>query len=257
MGLPFCIRGGKVRGREHTRAGKNCQDGYELERANVLGKEYLIGAISDGCGEGGGSEIAALMLPKFVVAQVQHLLLFETPISQIPVSLYPAVIGFLESIRKQFPFANSQKIIEFISENLLATVLGFVIGETEGVAFHAGDGFVVVNEQTIKIEHGNESPYIGYHLVPHSALKKEASELPRTFSVITLPTEKLQRLVIASDGFSGQLMERMFQEANPAPLGIQLWLNLINGPRNPEPEKGLFYDDGAVIWAERNEEENA
>ena len=252
--LPFRIRGGRKIGREHARWGKNCQDGYAFKYATILGEDYLIGAVADGCGQGENSEVAGIMSPIFVVNQVQHLLRFATPLTQIPVALYPSVIGFLEAIRKQILFEDPQEIVGFIQNYLLATILGFVIGEDEGVVFHAGDGLIAINDEIMVIEHNKPNPYLGYHLVPRSALQSDTSELPRTFAVQTLDVTTLKHFTIASDGFTEVLLRRMWQEAKPVSLGIQLWMNWINGPRNPHPEAGLFYDDAAVVVVEQIEE---
>ena len=143
--LPFSLRKGRILGRDHARWGKNCQDGCIFKRSIVLGKEYLIGAVADGCGQGEYSEVAGIMTAIFAVNQIEHFLRFETPITQIPIALYPSVIGFFEAIRKQIPFGNSSEIIGFIQNYLLATLIAFVIGEDEGIILHAGDGFIVVN----------------------------------------------------------------------------------------------------------------
>jgi len=254
-GLPFQIRGGKKIGREHARWGKNCQDGYAFKKTTILGQDYLIGAVADGCGQGENSEVAGIMSSIFVVNQVQHLLRYQMPIIQIPAALYPSVVGFLEAIRKQIPFKDSQEIVGFIQNYLLATILGFVIGEDKGVVFHAGDGLIAINEEILAIEYDNVSPYLGYHLVPQSALQGGTLELPRTFAVQFLDVATLDKLAIASDGFSKSLLRRMWHEAEPVSLGIQLWMNWINGPRNPSPETGLFYDDAAVVVVERIKED--
>jgi hypothetical protein len=254
MNLPFSLRKGRVLGRDHARWGKNCQDGCAFKRSVVLDKEYLIGAVADGCGQGEYNEVAGIMTVTFAVNQIEHLLHFETPAAQIPIALYPSVIGFFETIRKQIPFKSPAEIIGFIQNYLLSTLIAFVIGEEEGVIFYAGDGFIMINDKIHRLEYENQSPYPGYHLVPRSVLQGGFSELPRTFEVLSVEIAQLERLAIATDGFSEELLTRMWQEVRPVPLGIQLWMQWVNGPRNPDMEAGLFYDDAAVIALERVEE---
>lgn len=252
--LIFRLRGGKILGRDHARGSRNCQDGYAFAQVAIFGQNYWIGVISDGCSGGENSEIAGIMLPVFVVQQIQHLLRFDTPLSQVPITLYPAIAGFLEAIRKQFPFGNPQEIVRFIQDHLLATIVGFVINENDGVVFHAGDGRIVLNDEIESIEY-EKNPYIGYHLVPRSALGSGTSDLPRTFTSFPIESKDLDRLAVATDGFSENLLRRLFEEARSVPLGIQLWMNFINGPRNPNHEAGLFYDDASVVALERIKEE--
>jgi len=254
--LSFQLRMGRILGRDHARWGKNCQDGGAFKRIFAFGEEYLIGAVADGCGQGEYSEVAAIMTTIFTVNQIEHLLRFETPIALIPTVLYPSVLGFFETIRKQIPFKSPQEIINFIQNHLLATLIAFVIGEKEGVIFHAGDGFVVINDEVWHLEYENRSPYLGYHLVPRSIIQGDFSELPRTFEILPVETAQLKKLAVATDGFSEELLKRMWQEAKPVPLGIQLWMQWINGSRNPEPDGGLFYDDATVIALEKVEVEN-
>lgn len=252
--LAFQIRTGKMIGKDHIHSRKNCQDGREAKLITIDGQEFLVGVVSDGCGSGTANEVAGILLPQFAVNQIEHLLRFETPISQIPVVLYPYVVAYLDGIKKQIPFNTQKEMVQFIQDHLLATVIGFVVGQDEGVVFHAGDGFLAINGEITKIEHGNKSPYPAYHLVPRSALKGEIV-LPRTFDATPIKPAKLKRLVIATDGFRGGMLERMLKEAFEKPFlgetGAQRWMNWINGPRNPDPDAGLFFDDAAVVSLEK------
>ncbi|MBM4402473.1 MAG: protein phosphatase 2C domain-containing protein [Candidatus Cloacimonetes bacterium] len=252
--LLFKVRTGKIMGRDHIHSRRNCQDGCTVKFIAIDGQEFLVGVVSDGCGSGKASEVAGILLPQFVVNQIEHLLRFETPILQIPVSLYPYVVAYLDGIRKQIPFSSPADVVQFINDHLLATAIGFVIGQDEGIVFHAGDGFLVVNDEIIKIEHGNKSPYPAYHLVPRSALKGEVV-LPRTFDVRVVNPAKLKRLVVATDGFRGGMLERMLKETFQKPFlgetGVQRWMNWINGSRNPDPDAGLFFDDAAIVSLEK------
>lgn len=251
--LSFIIRGAKVTGKDHLRAGRNCQDGYAFNEVTIGEKSFLVGVVSDGCSEGKYSEIAGLLLPVFVVEEIVRLLQLEIPIAQIPTVLYPSVIKFLEGIRLLFPLREITEAIDFAQNYLLATVVGFVLSEENGVVFYSGDGYLVIDDEIQKIDYQNRSPYIGYHLVPHSVLES-TKPLPKAFEVRTFKTGSVQKIAIATDGFSENLLTRLWLEAKPVPLGIQLWMNLINGPRNPDFQSGLFFDDASIIAAERHED---
>lgn len=255
--LSFRMRGGTILGRDHARSHRNRQDGYALKSAELNGKLFLVGAVSDGCGSGCQSEIAGSLLPLFVVNEIRHLLSLEVPLGQIPDALYPGVLGFLEGIRKQLPFVDFKEMVDFVKNYLLATVIGFVLDGEEGVIFHAGDGFLVINNEVIKIEYEKGSPYVGYHLVPRSFLRGSSFELPRSFETVCVKTADIVRLAVATDGFTESLLSRMWSESFKGPLGIQLWLNWINGPRNSDPSSGLFYDDASVVALERIGEEES
>lgn len=242
---PFSLRGGKILGREHARAGRNCQDGYAGGSFWALGGKYWAGVVSDGCSEGKESEIAGILLPKFVISECSRLLNFEVPLSQIPLALYPQVVKFLESIASYFP----EYGVRFVADCLLATILGFVVNEKEGMIFWAGDGNIIVNDEVIRINYNDRSPYIGYHL--RASELEDYGQYPRTFNTRYLKMEEVKKLAVASDGFSENLLLRMVKEANQGDLGLQLWMNFINGPRNSHPERGQFFDDAAVNLLER------
>ena len=249
----FIFRGGAVLGRDHAMRGQNRQDGYALKEVEIGGQIFKIGVVSDGCSGGKCNEVSGLLLPIFVVNQTIRLLEYEVPIRELPTALYPQVIGFLESLRNSVPFSCREDSITFVRDFLLATVIGFVVGESEGVAFSSGDGFVVVNDEIVSLDYGNRSPYIGYHLVPQAVLHGDRPELPRTFDARPLEVENLVYLAAATDGFRTDLLRRLRTESLPGPLGVQLWLNRTNGPRSPYPPPERFWDDGAVVELRRCE----
>lgn len=249
----FTVRGGKVTGKDHLRAGRNCQDGYAYKEITIGGKQFLIGVISDGCSEGKYSEIAGLLLPVFIVDEIIRLLQLEIPIVQAPVVLYPEVIRFLDGISELIPLQEISGLVDFVRNYLLATVVGFILGEEEGVVFYGGDGYLVINEEIRKIDYQNRSPYLGYHLVPRSVLET-TNPLPKAFETIILESSSIHRLAITTDGFSENLISRLWREVKPVSLGIQLWMNMINGSRNPDYQSGLFYDDATIIEAKRSDD---
>lgn len=251
--LPFAVRGGMTPGMDHIDKRRNCQDGWDLRRVVIDEKEFIVAVGSDGCGSGSHSEVIASLLPLYVAHQAVHLLTFETPVTQLPAALYPHVLAYLELQWKLIPFGSRPELISFIKNYLLATVFGFVIGEEDSVLFHAGRGFTVVNDVVTTVEHPKGDPYPGYHLVPRSALEEPSMELPRSFTVIPLKTADIFSLGVATDGATEKLLQRLLAEAFPGDSGIQRWLNLINGPRNPHPEDGTFADDTTVLLAERVE----
>lgn len=251
--LNWVIRAAKVIGKDHLRAGRNCQDGYAFKEIALGEKSFLVGAVSDGCSQGSRSEIGGLLIPVFIVGEIARFLQLGIPTDQIPMVLYPSVVKFLDEIRLLFPIRGMAEAIDFVQNYLLATIVGFVLDEENGVIFYSGDGYLVIDDEIQKIDYQNQSPYLGYHLVPHSVLEP-AKLLPNTFEVKPLKTGSAQRIAVATDGFSENLLARLWQEAKLVPLGIQLWMNYINGPRNPNFQSGLFYDDACIVAAERPKE---
>lgn len=253
---PFLIRGGKIAGKDHSRAGRNCQDGFAFVKFTFQSKSYWSGAVADGCGESSKSEVAGVLLPRYATGQIVSLIHQGIGIAQIGDCLYEAVVKFLASLLRQFFFQDQKERVEFLEEHLLATLLGFLVSEEEGVIFYAGDGYYSLNGVITKIDYQNLNPYLAYHLVPQETLKTERRELPAGFEIVTLAVENLQTLIMATDGFTPSLLGRVIPEALPVPLGVQLWMNKINGPRNPHPQGGIFYDDAAVVVLEREKEAN-
>lgn len=261
--LPFMVRAGVVQGKDHLAKGRNCQDGADWRRLTTNNLEYILAACSDGCGSGLHTEVIASLLPLYVTNQIGRLLTFETPVLNVPAALYAHVLAYLESQWKGIPFGSRQDLVGFITNYLLATVFGFIIGEEDTVIFHAGRGYIVVNGVVTPIEHSKGDPYPAYHLVPRSVMQEPSMDLPRSFTVVTLKTADIQTLGVATDGAMGTLpdgkpgalLARLLMEAFPGETGVQRWMNMINGPRNPRLKEGIFSDDATVVLAERLEEE--
>ncbi|MEK7610823.1 MAG: hypothetical protein AAB486_00425 [Patescibacteria group bacterium] len=260
--LPFVVRDGSVPGADHVAKARNCQDGKGWRRIIVNDKEYLVAACSDGCGSGLHTEVIASLLPLYVIGQIGHLLTFETPVLSVPAALYAHVLAYLEFQWKNIPFSSRKELVDFIKNYLLATLYGFIIGDEDSVLFHAGRGYTVVNGVVDAIEHLQGDPYPAYHLVPRSDWQEPSMVLPRSFTVVSLKTANIFNLGVATDGAmgtlpggkTGLLLPRLLVDAFTGESGVQRWLNLINGPRNPHPEDGTFADDTTVILAERIEE---
>lgn len=250
--LPFMARGGTIPGRDHVLAGHNRQDWYRFDRVTIRGQEYIIAVISDGCGQKLHSEVGAILLPTYAYYQTVHLLEIEKPLAQIPDFLYISLVGYLEAQWKLIPFRFGNEMVAFIDQHLLATVTGFIIGESESVMFHAGRCRFLINEEVTAIEH-QEDPYPGAQLLPRSAVKNSGTEVPYTFSRILLKTTELITLALSTDGFTPEMLKRFNEEVFEGETGVQRWLNFINGPRNSEPGKGIFLDDATVILVDRTE----
>jgi hypothetical protein len=247
MVLPIVIYGkGRIMGKDHAHAGKDCQDGCYIKEIVVAGKTYIVGVVSDGSSGAQFSQVAGLLLPEYVVNQVERLLSYNIPFAQVPVSLYPNVITFLDQLARSVMTRTATDFVQFIADFTLATIVGFIVGEEEGCIFYAGDGLYQINDAVTVIDFENKSPYPGYHLVPESA-RKGGEKLPTSFTVVPIDVASLGRLAVTTDGFSETLLRRMWIERREGSnIGIQLWMQFINGPRNPIKED-VFADDGAVV----------
>lgn len=246
-GVSFIARGGTILGRDHAQRGKNSQDGFAIKTIQVEGQEIVVAVVSDGCSGSTKSEVAANLLPAFATNYICQLLTFSVPISQIPTALYPAVVSYLRNVASQVPFAKQEELVDFVKNYLLATIVGCLVSENESVIFHAGDGIVAINDDITVIDYDDKSPYVAYHLVPETDLVVPKVSRPNSFTTVPVNNFDLKNITIASDGFTPGLLQRMWQEAKLVPLGIQLWMNWVNGPRNPKQDRGIFADDATVV----------
>lgn len=248
--MTFRTRNGSVIGRDHLKAMRNRQDGFAAAEVQISGALFQIGVVSDGCGSGKQSEVAAILQTAYIASDITMLLSMGTPMLHVPSLLYPRVVGFLHSILRStiHAVANVKEMASFIENYLLATALGFIIGPEDTIVFVSGDGVVVINDEVISIDKENRPDYIGYHLVPSFMLKTGGTPLPQSFSCRLVKTVDLRRLLVATDGFEVSVVPEIWSHMQHG-HGVQRWLNAesMNNHR--------FKDDATVIAVEREAED--
>ena len=196
--LPFQAHSASIIGREHIRLWMNNQDAVKLSWANINGCDFLFGVVADGCSEGLHSEVGAQLLATFVSEEIPLILFNQTPIEEVPKALFFRCLGYLRAVAAQTVTGSPSKVVSFIKDFLLCTVLGFVMNQKSCVVFHAGDGLVVIDDVIYRIDQQNRPTYLAYHLVDRSFLVQQSSSLPAGFETMVLPVQDIKSKFIIS-----------------------------------------------------------
>lgn len=205
MNDQFCLSHAQIIGRSHLLAGKNSQDAIYVSTLEVDGKKVYFGIICDGCSEGENSEVGAKLAASFLGCQIEILVKSKVALSKIPPVLHKRLVVFMKKILGRISFDTPRARVNYIKDNLLFTVLGFICTENETIIFVQGDGVWVVNDE-VTYRNENDMPmYIGYELVDRRYLSSSASELPQCFDVINISTGDFNRFAIASDSLANEL----------------------------------------------------
>jgi hypothetical protein len=239
----FELRAGSVIGQEHIFRQTNCQDKYNCGEIIAAGHRYWLGVVCDGCSSGPQSEVGAALLAEFSVREIARMLEAGWTVAQIPAELYGRLLAFLQKLGHLVlgEAPSKAEMARFTGTYLLATVLGFIVGEDTTVIFAAGDGLIIANDQVLVRDEANAPRYPAYKLVDPAFLERNAGARTE-FEVISLDTPEVERLAIWTDGF------------NPALAG-QIWN--LGGPRslqrklNVWAKQKLFGDDTTGITLTR------
>ncbi len=247
MQQTFEVRVGSVIGSEHVFRQTNCQDKYRYAKIQLEAKSYLVGVVCDGCSGGPQSEVGAALLAEFIVQEAGRRLKVGCAVEQIPGELYGRALLFLDGLTGLLlgEEAASEAVSGFAGTYLLATIVGFIVGEEKTVVFAAGDGLIILNDELIVRDEGNAPHYLAYGLLDPSQL--ETSRPPRTnFDTLTLDTTELNHLAVWTDGFDPTLQDQIWQLGGPRSLQRKL---------NVWAKQKLFADDTTGITVERMKDE--
>lgn len=244
--MKFALKVGTVTGRGHMAYGLNCQDSVASRTFEHNGLAFYAGVVSDGCGEGKRSETGAHLATSFLMRNIELLVGQNIPIKDIPQSLYNRLLKFLKLIADEFQESAGMdaETVTFIKDQLLFTIVGFVIGPEETVIFAAGDGVVVLNDYIDIRDEKNQPMYPAYHLVDRKYLQI-ATALPIGFAVYTIDTSLLERLAIGTDAWNDELMLLMSFLSDFDTTNVQ---RVMNAARYKEKR---FSDDATVIVVKR------
>lgn len=241
MDKQFRLRSAQVVGRDHLFSRRNNQDAYAQAVFKYEFGEYAVGVVADGCGQGRSSEVGARLGVKFILSEIARLFKSGLSNKDIPKTLFPKIIGFLEGVIEPYKFESEEKAA-FIMDHLLFTINGFISGPDETVVFSYGDGLVILNQDIDLRDQRGQPDYIAYHLVSSAF----GLSLPTTFDLYTIETQRLQKLAIATDGWVPEL--DLILEGSiwnfQHPIGLQRKMNVWS-----EREK-RFKDDATIITLE-------
>lgn len=244
--MPIRIRKGSVIGREHIRIWRNNQDGVFSATMAIGDRDYHVGIICDGCTAGVNSEVGAKLLSAYLGSEIRMMLLSGVEPKDIPAALYARAIGYLRSIASLTMPDNS---LDFIKHHLLCTVIGFVADAERCYIFNAGDGTIIIGDETTKMDQDNKPRYIGYHLVDVKYLLQQNGRLPDGFEVRVADLGHVERIAICSDGIEDEAIPLIWGHRHE--LGLMRKLRVLSNHQIP------FEDDCSVITLEIIEETEA
>jgi hypothetical protein len=152
------LRAGTVIGRDHILAGKNRQDAFRIAKLESEGQTLYAGILSDGCGSMPNSEVGANLIAEFLISE-----LLSGPTCSLKARVSLAMIHLQHFLRSlSFNFRPSE---EFVSQHLLATVLGFLTDGEEMLVFSKGDGQIYWANEQLVIDENNTPDYVAYKAV--------------------------------------------------------------------------------------------
>jgi hypothetical protein len=243
----FSVRKGLITGRNHIVYRLNCQDSILTKTFVFEEKNYYIGAVSDGCGEGKRSEVGSHLAVTYLVNKTQELILKKVPEEEIPSILFKGLIWALETVKENFLRQPSppEETVDFIKNHLLFTVLGYYITPRTCTIYAMGDGVVLIND-LIDIRNENNHPnYIAYNLVDGKYLQRDRKTLPDKFDVYKIPTPKLNKMAVGTDAWEDEIGVFISLWDKSICTNIQRTMNLLS------TKEKRFKDDAAIIAIER------
>ena len=239
----FEVKAGSVIGHEHILRQVNCQDKYRVIDVKVGEQEYMVGVVCDGCSAGPHSEVGAALQSEFLVREASRLLALEVSIADLPAELYRQTLGFLHDFNRLLLGSkpSPSELSGLAKQYLLATVVGFVVGQAETVFFWAGDGIIIVNDQFYNIDENNTPNYLIYSLLDPLQLSQAVPKRDN-FETMFFDTSKIDRLAVWTDGFEPKLCEQIWKLGGSRSLQrkLNVWAN-----------QKLFGDDTTGITLER------
>jgi hypothetical protein len=240
--MDFHIGSGIVTGRSHLAYGINCQDAVSKSVVEHNGQTYYVGVVSDGCGEGAKTEVGASLAVAVATVKVESLIKSGVAVKRIPNILYAQLVEYFRGLVMGFETKDMppEVVVEFIKDHLLFTLVGFISGPENTVAFASGDGVVVINDRVDIRDENNKPHYLSYHLIDRKYLKTEGTTLPKGFDIYDVKTADLVRLAVGTDSWKDELLALLELVGDNYP-SAQRRMNVLS-----QKEKH-FSDDASIV----------
>lgn len=191
------ITSASVPGTEHTLPGRpmwrNNQDAYVYERVD----NWVVGVLCDGCGAGMHSELGAQIISRLVATTIVKFIQKRNGIHGFRFEILHSSL-----VNRVSELANGMGLnfINTIREYFLCTIVGFIAGPEKILAFHIGDGVLVVNEEVFSFGPfpENTPPYLLYTATGSTIFDHHRDLLE--FQVQEFDRCNVTHILIASDG---------------------------------------------------------
>lgn len=247
------VREATLTGSKHKRLGRNNQDSRGFGGTLVDGHKYLFGVVCDGCSGGARSETGAHLMSSFICNEIPAILQLGLPLRDVPQALFTRCIGYLSAVTAQTIVGDALQRTLFVRDQMLCTIMAFVMSEQELIFFSAGDGMYIVNDSCTQIDQDNKPSYLGYHLVDKAYLMVKGGILPQSFSVAHYALDEVSRFAICTDGMLPEAADSLWnwppEEQDEHKLAMQRSLRVLSN-RSLD-----FTDDCTVIAVELTREE--
>lgn len=193
--------------------------------------ETVIGIVSDGCGEGRGSELGAALSSAIALETLRAGLAEGTPLEALPGRLAEALERGLESVAR-WAAPEGVARTDFVHDHLLATLLAFVACDGAAMIVAFGDGVILVDEHVAAISEDNRPTYPAYRLFGRRAA-------PRV-----LRFDRVDRIAVSTDGLRADELARI--------AGAASGRSDLERPLRVLQLEGGLEDDAAVVCATRS-----
>jgi hypothetical protein len=136
---------GSVMGSDHKLYGKNCQDYGNIR----LGNDVVVGIVADGCGSAEHSEVGARIVTEAILADLFYYLSTHAEIYKYDVNKIPKE-QILKKVDQSVELA-LLTVFRYYKDNhidtndLLTTIVGFIILPEYSWFFVYGDGMIEIN----------------------------------------------------------------------------------------------------------------
>lgn len=194
--MGYIIESAQHIGRSHLLDFRNRQDAI----ASVGGENWAAGFIADGCSEGTRSEVGANIAVQYLATETQ-VIMHENKLrpEQIAHDLSWMLDYYIKYTASLFKTNDERKYVNFVQNNFLFTVVGFIWTPEETAVFYAGDGTVWINDEVRYLNVGDTPLYPAYKLIPWAI---PAETVIPDFTVETY--NNVGRVAIASDAWKDE-----------------------------------------------------
>ncbi|NUP08694.1 MAG: hypothetical protein HOW73_21810 [Polyangiaceae bacterium] len=214
-----------VLGRDHAALRRNRQDAS----ASGCAGQGVYGVVSDGCGQGRASEVGAHATVAIASAAIERSLRDGGPLEGLGERVLATVIDGLRLVAEAVPAGALRDA--FVRDQLLATLVGFVVRDDVACVFAVGDGAFFVDGDIEVLDEDNRPSYPAYAL---AGAKVRVVE--RTYRGAAL-------VVVATDGVDERVLRRAAAvDAQASRLSRALLLL---------QRAGALSDDGSVALARK------
>jgi hypothetical protein len=212
-------------GRDHLLLQRNRQD----HALAVVRSRVAVAVVSDGCGEGEGSEVGARISALVAERAAVGHLLSGAPLRDAATVLAAAVLTALAAVAEAAAGTDASARARFAAEHLAATLWVALLRGAEGTVFGWGDGRLRLGDRIVAIDQD----------APSYLVRSLGRSIPAPTHVETLDPDAA--VALATDGFD---------EASLAALPARASAPALLRFMRLQQRGGAFADDAAVaaLW---------